>query len=120
LLARAPLNAGAWLDLAISRRAAGEDISRVADALRLSALTGPRESRLMAGRVAFALPFWGALPEDVRARLIGDLAGVAPYLEAREREQIAALLGLQSSQDGGAICEQLRRREVNDVAGVGC
>jgi len=120
LLARAPASAGAWLDLAIARRAAGDDFSRVVEALRFSAHTGPREARLMAGRVAFALPFWAALPDDLKARLISDLAGVAPYLEASERDQVAALIEVQAPADIEQICGELSRREIADAAAFGC
>ena len=120
MLARAPANAGAWLDLAMARRAAGDDFSRVIEALYFSALTGPREARLMAGRVAFALPFWTALPDDLKARLIGDLAGVTPYLEASERDQVAALVEVQTPADIERICGELRARGTADAAEYGC
>jgi hypothetical protein len=120
LLARAPANAGAWLDLALARRAAGDDFSRVVEALRFSALTGPREARLMAGRVAFALPFWSALPDDLKARLVGDLAGVTPYLEASERDQVAALVEAQTPADIEQICGDLRARGIVDATTYGC
>ncbi len=120
LLARAPANAGAWLDLAIARRAAGDDLSRVIEALRNSALTGPQEGRLMAGRVAFALPFWSALPEDLKARLTSDLAGVGPYLEPSERDLIESLVELQTPADIERICGELSRREGADTAAFGC
>jgi hypothetical protein len=120
LLARAPANAGAWLDLAIARRAVGDDFSSVLDAVRLSALTGPREARLMTGRVAFALPFWAVLPDDLKARLIGDLVGVAPYLEASERNQVAALVEVQTPTDIEQVCEDLRAGGIADAASYGC
>jgi hypothetical protein len=120
LLARAPANAGAWLDLAMARRAAGDDFPRVIEALYFSALTGPREARLMAGRVAFALPFWTALPDDLKARLIGDLAGVTPYLEASERDQVAALVEVQTPADIERICGELRARGTADATEYGC
>jgi hypothetical protein len=120
LLARAPANAGAWLDLALARRAAGDDFSRVIEALRFSALTGPREARLMAGRIAFALPFWSALPDDLKARLVGDLAGVTPYLDVSERDQVAALVEVQTPADVGQICGNLRARGTVDAAEYGC
>ena len=120
LLARAPANAGAWLDLAMARRAAGDDFSGVVEALRFSALTGPREARLMAGRVSFALPLWGALPDDLRARLIGDLAGVGPYLETSERDQVAALVEVQAPADIEQICRDLRARGIVDAEAYGC
>jgi hypothetical protein len=120
LLARAPASAGAWLDLAIARRAAGDDFSRVTEALRYSALTGPREAGLMAGRVSFALPFYAALPDDLKARLVGDLAGVTPYLEASERDQVAALVEVQTPADIEQICGELRARGTADATVYGC
>ena len=111
LLGKAPLTAGAWLDLALARRASGQDVSRVFEALRLSALTGPREARLMQARVAFALPFWAAAPDDLRARSIADLAGIGPYLEAPERQRIGALISLQSTPDIKQICDGLWERK---------
>jgi hypothetical protein len=120
LLARAPANAGAWLDLAMARRAAGDDFSGVVEALRFSVLTGPREARLMAGRVAFALPFWVSLPDDLKARLIDDLTGVAPYLEASQRGNIAVLVEVQAPADIEQICGELSRRGIADAATFGC
>ena len=120
LLARAPTNAGAWLDLAMARRAAGDDFSKVLEALRFSALTGPREARLMAGRVAFALPFWAALPDDPKARLIGDLAGVGPYLEVSERERVTTLVDVQGPADIEQICGDLRAHGIADTPAFGC
>jgi hypothetical protein len=120
LLARAPAHAGAWLDLAMARRAAGDDISTVLDALRVSTLTGPREARLMSGRVAFALPFWAALSDDLKMRLISDLAGVGPYLEVSERNLVGALIAVQAPADIEQICGELSRRGVADTAALGC
>jgi hypothetical protein len=120
LLARAPANSGAWLDLAVARRAAGDDVSRVLEALRFSSLTGPREARLMAGRVAFALPFWSALPEDLRARLIDDLAGAGPYLEASERGLVGGLIEVQTPADIEQICGELQAHGLIDAVAYGC
>jgi hypothetical protein len=92
LLSQTPLNGGAWLDLAIARRAGGASTENVAAALALSAMTGPNEARFMAGRVAFALPFWSALPPDARRALIGDLVGGWPALGGDERARLAAVL----------------------------
>jgi hypothetical protein len=110
LLARAPLNPGAWLDLAAARRANGDDLSRVIAALKMSALAAPREAKLMAGRAGFALPFWSALPDDSRASLLADLAGVGPYLAPPARERLAALIAAQAPEDVDRICAALRAR----------
>lgn len=92
LLGRTPLSSGAWLDLAIARRTAGAPMESVAAALALSTLTGPNEARLMAGRAAFALPFWSALPPDARRALVADLVGGWGVLGADDRGRFAAIL----------------------------
>jgi hypothetical protein len=100
LLSQTPLNGGAWLDLAIARRAAGASLESVAAALALSAMTGPNEARFMVGRVAFALPFWSALPPDARRALIGDLVGGWPALGGGERARLAAILANAPDHSG--------------------
>lgn len=92
LLGRTPLNGGAWLDLAIARRATGASMESVAAALALSTMTGPNEARLMAGRAVFALPFWSALPPDGRRALIADLVGGWGALDSGERARLSAIL----------------------------
>jgi hypothetical protein len=92
LLSQTPLNGGAWLDLAIARRAAGDKMENVAAALAMSATTGPNEGYLMAGRASFALPFWSALPLDARKSLVADLVGGWEFLDKEGRERLAAIL----------------------------
>ena len=92
LLGQTPLDGGAWLDLAIARRAAGASMENVAAALALSATTGPNEARLMAGRVAFALPFWSALPPGTRQALVADLVGGWQALDDNDRARLSAIL----------------------------
>ena len=103
LLSETPLNGGAWLDLAIARRAAGLSMEGVAAALAMSATTGPNEARLMAGRAAFALPFWSALPPDTRRTLVADLIGGWPALDGGERARLAAILSEASDRSGEEV-----------------
>jgi hypothetical protein len=98
LLSQSPLSSGAWLDLAIARRAAGASTESVAAALALSATTGPNEAVFMAGRASFALPFWSALPPDARRSLIGDLVGAWGAVDGPGRARLAAIL--QNGADG--------------------
>jgi hypothetical protein len=103
LLGQTPLNGGAWLDLAIARRAAAAPMESVAAALALSAMTGPNEARFMAGRVAFALPFWSALPPDARRALIGDLVGGWRALDGPARGRLAAILAAAPDRSGEEV-----------------
>jgi hypothetical protein len=103
LLLETPLNGGAWLDLAIARRAAGETMESVAAALALSATTGANEGRLMAGRVAFALPFYSALPPDARRALIADLVGGWGAIGGDERARLKAILGSAPDRSGEEV-----------------
>jgi hypothetical protein len=104
LLSQTPLNAGAWLDLAIARRAAGLPMESVAAALAMSATTGPNEARFMAGRVAFALPFWSALPPGARKALIADLvAGGWQALDGEGRARLSAILSAAADRSGEEI-----------------
>ena len=91
LLSRAPLNGGAWLDLAIARRAAGASTESVAAALALSTVTTPNEAHDMAGRIAFAAPFWSVLPPDARRALIADLVGGWGALGGAQRARLTAI-----------------------------
>ena len=52
----------------------------------------------MAGRAAFALPFWSALPPDVRRTLVADLVGGWPALDGGERTKLSA--SLSEARDG--------------------
>jgi hypothetical protein len=103
LLGQAPLNGGAWLDLAIARRAAGASIESVAAALALSTMTGPNEARFMAGRVGFALPFWSALPPDTRRALVADLVGGWSALDGKERARLSATLSDAPDRSGERV-----------------
>ena len=104
LLIQGPLDSGAWLDLAIARRAAAAPTESVATALALSATTGPNEQRIMVGRTLFALPFWTALPPDAKSALILDLVGGWPGIADDERTRLTAML--RDAPD--AAGEQLR------------
>jgi hypothetical protein len=85
-LALTPMASGAWLDLAIARRAAGAPMAEVASALAMSATTGPNEGRFMAGRAAFGLPLWDQLPPSLRRGLARDLVdGWGELSEAQRR-----------------------------------
>src|SRR5579863_2961111 len=53
LIGLSPLNSGAWLDLAIARRATGETIEATLAALAMSTTTGANEGWLMAARAEF-------------------------------------------------------------------
>jgi hypothetical protein len=92
LLSRTPLNSGAWLDLAIARRAAGDKMESVAAALAMSTVTGPNEAFVMAGRASFALPFWSALPPEARRALVADLVGGWQALDDEARRRLSAIL----------------------------
>ena len=98
LLAQTPLNSGAWLDLAASRRASGASTESVAAALAMSTTTGPNERRLMAGRAGFALPFWSALPPGARQAVVADLTGGWAGMDETARARILALL--RNAPDG--------------------
>ena len=103
LLRQSPLNGGAWLDLAIARRAAGETMESVAAALAMSATTGPHEGFLMAGRASFALPFWSALPLDARKSLVADLVGGWAFVDEPGRQRLAAILSVASDNSPEAL-----------------
>lgn len=97
LLRRQPLSSSAWLDLATARLASGKGMTEVAQALRLSALTGPNESVLMASRALFALPLWTALPDDLRRRTARDIAGGWERLEASDKLVMRLTLSTSSA-----------------------
>ncbi len=104
LLSATPMNGGAWLDLAIARRASGASTENVAAALAMSNVTAPNEARFMAGRAEFALPFWAALPRDARNSLIADLISGWDAVDAPHRERLSKTLHL-APEDAG---EQVR------------
>ena len=113
----APLSPGAWLDLAIARRAAGESGASVTKALAMSAATGPNEALLMAGRASFAAPFLSALPPPLRGRLALDLAGGIDGIDGPGRERLRevfqrepAAVGLRAALvalSAGAVADTL-------------
>ena len=83
----------------------------------MSALAGPREAKLMAGRAGLALPFWTALPEEFQASLLADLAGVGPYLEPPARDRLAGLIAAEPPGDADQICAGLRARGAGALFG---
>ncbi|RBP07330.1 hypothetical protein DFR50_12855 [Roseiarcus fermentans] len=92
LLSQAPLSSGAWLDLAIARREAGEPAETVAAALAMSTTTGPNELRFMTARAKFALPFWKSLPPDVQHAVIADLVGGWAGIDPGARTKLRTML----------------------------
>lgn len=100
LLSATPMNGGAWLDLAIARRAAGESTEDVAAALAMSSVTAPNEASFMAGRAAFALVFWDALPPDARRSLIADLIGGWGEIDGNTRAKLVSVLKVEPDNAG--------------------
>lgn len=97
LLRRQPLSSNAWLDLATARLAGGEGMAEVTQALRLSALTGPNESVLMASRALFALPLWSALSDDLHRRTAQDIAGGWDRFETSDKLVMRLTLSASSA-----------------------
>lgn len=65
-LGRAPANPAAWLQLAYTVLAQGGNSARIDRALRLSVLTGPNHTGLMAVRTALAVHAWPMLSVSTR------------------------------------------------------
>ncbi|MBB4200297.1 hypothetical protein GGD83_004126 [Rhodoblastus sphagnicola] len=107
LLGSTPLASGAWLDLAIARAKVGAPMEDVSSALAMSAMTGPNEARLMAGRAAFGLPYWERLPPDVRRTLINDLVGGWSAIGPGERLALADQIALVPDPSRGEMLAAL-------------
>jgi len=80
-LAHVPLSSQRWLDLAVVRNASGMPAGRIAEALAMSALTGPNEANVILRRAAFALSIWEKLDPETRGRAASDLAVIIPPLD---------------------------------------
>jgi hypothetical protein len=98
LIRDTPMSSGAWLDLSIAKEEAGAPMEQIANALALSSLTGPNESRFMAGRASFGLPLWSKLPPDLRRTLIGDLIVGWSGMDQARRADLDTLLTAESDQ----------------------
>lgn len=68
-----PLSSEYWLSLAKLRQFTGEPSGKVLEALTLSALTGPNEDYMLAGRGVFGVSQWENLPAEFRERAAADL-----------------------------------------------
>jgi hypothetical protein len=74
ILSIRPLSSKYWLWLAETRLVTEENSSKVADALRLSVLSGANEGLIMGRRGLFGVWQWEALPPELRRRAAVDLA----------------------------------------------
>src|SRR5579862_400877 len=77
ILAVRPLSSKYWLAVSEMRLATAEPLSKVAEALSVSVLTGADEDYVMSRRGVFGLVHWEALPGDIRQRAAADLAAVS-------------------------------------------
>jgi hypothetical protein len=93
-----PMSSGAWLELSIAREEADAPMQQIANALALSSLTGPNESRFMAGRASFGLPLWSKFPPDLRRTLVGDLVAGWSAMDPAQRADLNALLTVESDR----------------------
>jgi hypothetical protein len=75
LLAETPADSISWLDLAKARAAENAGADKVVKALAMSSLTGPNESRIMAGRALFVFPLWSTMPPEARRAFAADVVG---------------------------------------------
>lgn len=72
LIGVAPVDAGAWLQLAISSWAASNR-PLAYDAWRMAALLAPREREQVLQRLALVLPAWLDLPEDLKQQILFEI-----------------------------------------------
>ncbi len=123
-LAVRPLSSQSWLLLSDLRLITGEPISKVADALAFSVLTGANEHELMLQRGLFGLSHWEILPLDLQNRVAidlvaGPLADVP--IEDRNKNRIRKLLSEKTEkarQDIRAVL-QAQRVSAAGLAAVG-
>lgn len=76
-LSARPASSQTWIALAASRYSVGAPTAAVVSAFRMSAMTGPNEEVAMTQRALFGLLQWDTLPNDIRARAMTDLCGLA-------------------------------------------
>jgi len=74
ILAIRPLSSVAWLSLAGMRAVTAAPQDEVLSALKMSAVTGPNEGKVMWQRGAFGLLKWEALPPEFKQQAVHDLA----------------------------------------------
>jgi hypothetical protein len=123
ILSVRPLSSTTWLSLAGMRLVGGEPFANVLGALEMSSLTGTNEGPLMLQRGIFGLLQWENLPSEVRARIVGDLAGAIRETTVRDGEIDPArkLLATKAIQTQREIAGLLRAAGVppNELARMG-
>jgi hypothetical protein len=76
LLTVKPVSSIDWLSLSRLELLTAQPRTQILASLLLSWATGPNEGYVMAERGTFGLSLWEVLPEDLRSRVVADLARV--------------------------------------------
>lgn len=110
ILAEKPLSADHWLSLAECRLLRGDNADKVAEAWRLSLLTGANQRYVMMRRAVFALSHWDQLPSEWQ-----DSAGAdfSTEIVGREVSELAAAFAGQSETTRRKISMALQAQRVD-------
>jgi hypothetical protein len=80
-----------WLGLA-NHRARYYGVEReVLQALTMSEVTEPRETKTVFKRILFSLSFWDQLPEEKQHRVIHDLSESVPFMSDQHFEELGKI-----------------------------
>ncbi len=118
LLALRPLSSVAWLSLAGMRAATGAPFGEVLAALRMSAVTGPNEARVMWQRGLFCLLQWEILPAEFQSQAARDLAAplAAGLADDGDAGLASRLLAARSAEARSQIAAMLKGQGVDAAA----
>jgi hypothetical protein len=117
-LAVRPLSSAAWLSLAGMRAVTGGAYGEMLAALKMSAVTGPNEARIMWQRGLFSVLQWEMLPVEFRIQAARDLAGplAAGLIDDADANLAARLVQAKPTESRGQIASMLAAQSLAAVA----
>ena len=101
ILSIKPLSSIDWLSLSGMQLVTEQPMRQVLESLKLSTLTGPNESYVMAERAIFAVSLWDVLSPDLKSRVALDLAPLISSrtpAEGAETGKFRAILSAEPEQ----------------------
>lgn len=114
VLAVEPTGGFYWLALASALQDEGAPLHKTLAAVRMSALTEPREAATMAPRATFLLSLWERVPASERKLAIADLAEIRASLPGDDRVRIRVIMNAKSEPVRAEIREALLTRTRGD------
>jgi hypothetical protein len=123
ILAMRPLSSQYWLALSWSEFIDSAWSGTNAEALAMSALTGPNEGPLMIQRGMLGFMLWASLPTELRATVAADFAGGLLFkterLSQADQENLRRILAAKPDSERRDIGARLRGAGLDNLGVVG-